>query len=382
MKLVVERDALNTAINTVYRTSRGVGDNPLLRNILLTPAGGTLGIAATNMNMRADATIPAEVDRAPALTVQGEALAQIVATLPQGSQVTMAWVDENFVTVQCAGSRYRLLALPPMNFPTFEQKEEATDFTMRGEDLAGALSAVQNFISRDETRLFLTGVCIQKENRRHEAFGNSTQDRLSFVSTTRFEFGRVVLSLPESADGMPQIIVPRAAVEEIIRQCDDVKDDVLLSVSSRLIRVTTRRHSFVSKLIDATFPDFYNGFPAQNTNRARVDTKNLMSALSRITSIGDLRRTQIVVGPGQFCITAIGKNGAEAEEIVEIDYEGQEAEINLGISAKSMLSVLGSIDSDICEIRMGDAKQPILLNPVKKGEIDYDRTYLTMQLDE
>jgi len=60
--------------------------------------------------------------------------------------------------------------------------------------------------------------------------------------------------LPQGAEGLPGVIIPRKTIAEIRRLIDGLDSDVAISVSEAKIRFTTGSAVLTSKLIDGTFP--------------------------------------------------------------------------------------------------------------------------------
>ena len=93
------------------------------------------------------------------------------------------------------------------------------------------------------------------------------------------------LDLPDGADGMPGVIVPRKTVQEVRRLLEDADEDVEVSVSEGKIRFRLGRAVLTSKLIDGAFPDYERVIPRGNTRVMSVENKRFAEAVDRVATI-------------------------------------------------------------------------------------------------
>ena len=103
-------------------------------------------------------------------------------------------------------------------------------------------------ISTEETRYYLNGVYM------HAATGPDGPV-LRCVATDGHRLARIDAPLPEGAEGLPGVIVPRKTVGELRKLLDDDEATIAVSVSETKVRFATPEVTLTSKVIDGTFPD-------------------------------------------------------------------------------------------------------------------------------
>lgn len=383
MKMTVERDAFSAAIDATYRAARNGPDIPVLKNILLTPFDDAIEVQATNLSMSACATVPAEIDGGgEGITVMGEALDRIVGLFPLGSQVTIEWADDQpGAHITCGRSRYRLHTLPASDFPEFAAQEDAVRFTLPAKDLADALSRAQFAMETHKGgRIYLRGIYMHVDDSTHPAFGGSKKKHLLFVATNGGEFARIALPMPVGADKAPGIIIPDDAVDHIIRHCRQTEGDVTLSVSNKLLGIETSHISFVTKLVDGTYPDFKRPIEQQYDGIVRLDCKVLLQALARMTTLGKpIASATFNSDPCELRLVAHSHERGDADEAIEIEWAGEETDF--GVKIAGLENCVKSANADVCALHISREGKMTLMHPVRNGEVDYSATFMSMKLE-
>lgn len=386
MKITVERDPFAHAISAAMHAADRSALIPVLKNLLLQPNGETLGIAGTNMGMRLETGIPAEVDgdsAKGAISVLGEALVGVVSRFPSGRQISMEWNEPSAGAVlTCGRSRYKLLALPADEYPVLSVPEDGvTRFAIPAKELAHALDVVRFAIGNDPSRPFLNGVYMHHGNDEHPAFGAVKEARFIFIATTAFEFARVSMPVPVDSKDAPPVILPGESIPEIVRLAKDFSGDIAITVSKNLVRFSDGKSALTTKLIDYTYPTYQKAIPSEGYEiEVRVDAEQLAQALARLRMMGESKitpRTIAELTSGELRLSFTNPDSGNAEEVLEVEYEG--TPFSTGIRARGILSVLESMGADVCLIRISrKAHAPILFNAVRGPVVEWTRTFLSM----
>src|SRR3546814_14979114 len=94
MKLTIERAALLKSLGHVQSVVERRNTIPILSNVLMRVAGGTLSLTATGMDLEIVETVPVDVVREGAVTAPDHTLYDIARQLPDGSQFELDWTGE------------------------------------------------------------------------------------------------------------------------------------------------------------------------------------------------------------------------------------------------------------------------------------------------
>lgn len=384
MKVIVEREAFSAAIGGAMRAAGKGNTIPILNNVLLKPNGRALAIAGTNMDIQFETEVAAEIsgDSANgATTVLGDALVGIVARMPKGAQLTLEWEEGTArgLSIRAGKSRYKLHTLPVGGFPELPAPKEPVRFVMPAKTLHRALAATRFAITKDKTRYYLAGIYWHHANDEHVAFGGRKQSRMVFVATSGFELARFTVDVPHGSQDMPAVILPELAITEIVRLLADAEGDVSVSSSAGRVSFEHGDNLFTTKLIDGTFPDYARAIPSDNDKTALVETQSLTDALLRLNVLTGKGGTKLDLSPGQFKLSIINPDAGDADETIEVEYDGEP--LTIGIRGGGVLAVLDAMQAENCQIHFAGASSPIIFHPMGGAIPDYTRTFVTMPMN-
>ena len=105
---------------------------------------------------------------------------------------------------------------------------------------------------------------------------------LRAVATDGHRLARVETPAPEGSVGMPGIIAPRKAVNEVQKLLEDLTQDVAIEISTAKARFQFGDVVLTTKLIDGTFPDYARVIPTGNDKRLVVDKEPFQKAVDRV----------------------------------------------------------------------------------------------------
>lgn len=356
MKLTIERAALLKSLTHVQSVVERRNTIPILSNVKLAgDAGGGLSLNATDMDLDIVETVPAEVSRAGATTAPAHTLYDIVRKLPEGSQVELeASPEDGQLTLRSGRSKFSLATLPVEDFPVVSGGDFANTFTLEAETLRALIDSTRFAISTEETRYYLNGIYLHAV----QVDGRSV---LRAVATDGHRLARMEVPLPDGAEGMPGVIVPRKTVGELRKLIDETAMEVTVSLSEKKIRFAFDDAVLTSKLIDGTFPDYERVIPTDNDKVMEIDGKLLAQAADRVSAISTekSRAVKLTLEPGTLTLSASSPENGSAVEEVEAHYDGGPMEI--GFNSRYLLDILGQIEGDTVRFAMNDGASPTVI---------------------
>ena len=158
------------------------------------------------------------------------------------------------------------------------------------------------------------------------------------------------------------LIVPRKAVIELAKLASTADEEVCLSFSSSHFRATGHRFRFTSVLIDGKFPDYERVVPQGGDHVVRADRKRLREILGRaaILSSEQYRGVRLRLTQGQIEVMANNAEQEEAQELMDVEFVGEDG-FEIGFNVGYLLDVLGTIETEMVEIRLGDNNRSALI---------------------
>lgn len=363
MKLTIERAALVTSLAHVHGIVERRTTIPILSNVRLEASDGKLAITATDMDLAVVEAVPAAAATGGAITAPAHLLHDIVRKLPEGAAIEIETSGDDHIAL-CAGqARFSLPALPADEFPVMAEGTFSHDFSLPAAALCRLIDKTRFAISTEETRYYLNGIYL------HAASGDDGP-ALRAVATDGHRLARVDAPLPEGADGMPGVIVPRKAVAEVRKLIEDHDGEVAVSVSETKIRFAFGDVVLISKLIDGTFPDYARVIPGDNDKVLEIDGKLFTDAVDRVATISTekTRSIKLNLTKGRLVVSANSPDSASATEELAVAYDAPDLQI--GFNARYLLDMASEIDGESLRMIMNDAVSPtVMRDPADSGAL-------------
>lgn len=354
MKLSIERAALLRSLNHVYSVVERKTTIPILSNVLLKAENDVLSLTTTDMDLEISESVAATVQSAGSTTAPAHTLYDIVRKLQEDSMVELELNAESTqMTVTAGRSRFKLSCLPTADFPEIGAGELPTQITLPAADMRALIDRTRFAMSTEETRYYLNGIYL------HEA-DNEGVKVLRAVATDGHRLARFEMPLPEGAQGMEGIIIPRKAINELRKLIDDAADTITIHLSLSKIRFSFDHVVLTSKLIDGTFPDYQRVIPEGNNKIVEVDPKMFTSAIDRVSTISDgkSRAVKITLHGKQMTISASSPEAGSATEELEVNGD---TEIEIGFNAKYLLDITSQIEGEGCRLSLNDSASPTII---------------------
>lgn len=356
MRVTVERAALLRSLGHVHRVVERRNTIPILSNVLIGASDDAIRVVATDLDIQFTSLVPAEVEVPGAFTVPAKTLTDLAKRMPAGARITFEQATESGqVTVKAGRSRASLFSLPASDFPNLTDGEFPDSFEIVAEDFGGLLAKTAFAISTEETRYYLNGTYLVA----HEVAGVRT---LRGVATDGHRLARVDTTKAIGLDrDFAGVIVPRKSVSEVIRLCEGIgKGTVSVAVSRSKLRLTAGDTTFVTKLIDGTFPDYERVIPAANPRFARIAVTDLSQALERLKTLASEDQHAVIFMFEENTLRLELRSPDNGTISDEVDAEYANDPLTIGFSAEYVLDQLRGIDTDTVVIRLGDPGSPAL----------------------
>ncbi|WP_424361056.1 DNA polymerase III subunit beta [Methylocystis parvus] len=355
MKVTIERAALLRALGHVHRVVERRTTIPILANVLIDARDGALTLKATDLDLEITEKTAAEVGQAGATTLPAHTLYDIVRKLPEGAQVSLDESGETGqLTLRSGRSRFNLSTLPESDFPDVTSGEFSHKFSLPPADLKRLIEKTQFAISTEETRYYLNGIYVH-------AMEVDGQLMLRAVATDGHRLARLELPAPEGCSGMPGVILPRKAVQEVQKLIEDAQGEVLVELSTNKMRFSFGDALLTTKLIDGTFPDYARVIPANNDKRLTVERDVFAKAVDRVSTISSERgrAVKLALTPGKLVLSVTNPDQGSAVEELEADYDGEP--LDVGFNARYLLDITQQLDSDTALFKLADPGSPTLI---------------------
>ena len=370
MKFIIERATLLKTLSHVQSIVEKRNTIPVLSNVRLEVMPDSISFKATDMDTEITEITDAKIVEMGATTAPAHMLYDIVRKLNDGSEVEIAFPDEKGqLSIASGRSKFSLPTIAVEDFPVISGDELPINFSMSSEDLKDVIDRTQFAASTEETRYYLNGLYI------HAKTEGETRV-LRVVATDGHRLACVEAPLPEGAEKMSGVIIPRKTVAEIRKLLDDSESQsVGLSLSENKIRFCLKDITLTSKLIDGTYPDYERVIPTGNDKILEVSAKGLSTAVDRVSVVAERTRAiKMITSKNHLVITTSSPDLGSALEELEANYEADALEV--GYNFRYLLDILGVIRGDNVQMTFSDASSPSIVRDVS----DLSAIYVLMPM--
>jgi len=359
MHLNIQKSILFKALNHIQGVVEKRNTIPILSNVLLTATNQKLSLTATDLDIEIVEIVEAEILKEGAITVPAHTLYEIVRKLPDTTHINLEHDETNDrINVIAHKSNFTLPCLPRDDFPLMTTTDDGTDFTMSTADLRLILDKNKISIAQEDTRYYLGGIYFHHVPETENASGVG---QICGVATDGHRLSKVALIAPQNTTDMPDVIIPRKTVHELIKLLDDVQSDVEINVTETKIRFFSNTIQLTSKLIDGNFPKYQAVIPKDNNILIKINTKEFINAIDRVATVS-MDKVKIVkfqITAGKIILNVESPELGSAIEEIDVDYDGDT--LNLGFNARYMLDILAQIDTAHCFLKLGKSDTPLMI---------------------
>jgi DNA polymerase-3 subunit beta len=360
MQLVkATRDALLRPLQVVSGIVERRQTLPILANVLVRKDDDRVAFTATDLEIQIQTTadIGAGKDNAAA-TVSARKLVDILRALPEADvQLSLA---ARKLTVQSGRSRFNLQTLPAEEFPTVAQAEFGADFTLPAATLKYLLSMVHFAMAAQDIRYYLNGMLLVVD-------GNLVRA----VATDGHRLALADVQKEGEATRKIEAIIPRKTILELARLLPDTEAPVRVQMAANQVKFTFDSIELISKLVEGKFPDYTKVIPTGNTRIFKVRREELMAALSRaaILTTDKFKGVRCVLAPGSLKITSTNADQEDAQEELEIGYDGDG--LDIGFNVNYLLDVLANLKNEEVRFALGDTLGSALITMPESEKFKY-----------
>ena len=366
MKIKVSQEKFSKALNNVSRVAVGKVTLPILNNVLIRVHNKKVSLTTTNLDMAVVDFLPVSSSEDGVITVPAKLLAEFISNLPKGENIELTTKD-NKVTITAGKYSSTINGSAADDFPELPEinEKQAVIYKMSIEDFKTSISQVTIASSNDLTRPALTGV-----------YFNTNDNNLAIAATDGYRLAeKKIISKVESE---VKAIVPTTSLQEVLRAISDDMDEVEISFNEDLVRFRLGEIEIISKLIDASFPDYTKLIPKDNNIKVTLDRDELV----RVTKLAALFAKNVggsiiceTQAPDTFSVKSIASEFGENASTLEVTTK-KNGKVNL--NSRFLLDALNAIEEKEIEFEFSDRVAPILLKNKKSDKY----THIIMPLNQ
>ena len=331
---------------------------PILSNMIITAQDGNLKLCSTNLDIYCSDKVSAEVFSSGEISVSANTFHEIVKRLPNGSDLHATLDEEgSSLILKCGRSKFNLTTMKTDDFPTIADSDLDTNFVLSATELIRMIDKTKFAISNEETRYYLNGIFFHKTQK-------NSIDILRAVATDGHRLAQYDIPLPQGAEEMRGLIIPKKTILELRRVLEDANGDINISLNDNKIKFSFNDLTIISKVIDGTFPDYTKVIPKNNNKIFATNSNELKSAIDRVSAVSiseemKSKAIKLLIESNKLLLSVESLSKGSANEEVDINYNEEKVEI--GFNSRYLVDICNEIDGDEVIIHILDSISPAII---------------------
>jgi DNA polymerase-3 subunit beta len=362
MRFACDRSTLVEKLNILARGVSTRSALPVLSGVLLQARESRLDLFSTDMELSIKATIATTVEAEGEAVVPARLFADVVKNMA-GDDVRVE-SSESVVKVTSGNAVFTLNSWLASDFPQTSAFDMEQAFTVGADPFLETLEKVSRAASRDETRPILTGVLV--------TIGGG---KLKMVATDSYRLAVKETPLAGGPAEETQAIVPVKALGEVQRL------GAALEGGELRVALTDNQALFevgdvwiATRLIDGQFPNYRQLVPETFDHSVEMDRDDLLGVTRRVSLMAQKNAPlRLQFAGGTLTIRAVTQDVGQAEEAIEVPFEGEAFEI--GFNPGFLIDGLDGVSGDTATLKF--------INPLRPGLVtgsDESFFYLIMPI--
>ena len=331
---------------------------PILSNIIITAKDNNLTLSSTNLDIFCSDKLNAEVLSSGEISVSAVTFYEIIKRLPNGSEIQATFDDESSsLILKCGRSKFNLTTMQTEDFPTISDSGLTTKFILSASELIRMIDKTKFAISNEETRYYLNGIFLHKTQK-------NSIDILRAVATDGHRLAQYDIPLPQGAEEMTGLIIPKKTILELRRILDDASGDINIQLNENKIKFSFSELNIISKVIDGTFPDYTKVIPQNNDKTFTTNNAELKSAVDRVSAVAINEETKskaikLSIESNKLLLSVDSSSKGSANEEIDLDYNKERVEI--GFNSRYLVDICNEIDGEEVSINLLDSISPAII---------------------
>jgi DNA polymerase-3 subunit beta len=369
MQFVVSKQNLQKELGFVQGVVEKKNTIPVLSNILIESVGeNTIRLTGTDLDVTIRCDMDAEDISTPgSICVQARKLFEMARLLPD-APVTFKKEDNDWVTVTCDKTRFKMVGVAKDAFPEVPSSKSAPTKI--------SASVIKVFIDR-------TIFAITQEESRYTLSGAKfilDDTGAKMVTTDGHRLAYVEKKGVANGSDPIDTLIPRKTLAELTKLTAGYEGDISLGMDGNHIFFEVGPRLLISRMLYGQFPNYDMVMPKNNDKSITFDGALLNQAIRRVALMSDERSHAIRfhLAANELVISSQNAEEGEASETVQTDYTGED--VDIGFNAQYLQDFLNVVGDGAVAFEFKDGNSQAQLRPAEGGEYDYKYVVMPMRI--
>ncbi|MGI6198983.1 MAG: DNA polymerase III subunit beta [Candidatus Cloacimonadaceae bacterium] len=366
MRLTIEKKDIQPYIQHLSTVVGSKNTSPIMLNYLIDVDAETnnVTIKASDLELHVIVTFKATVIESGTVAVSAKHFNEIIAAMPDG--LIEFWKNEELLMIQGNKIDFKILSADPSLYPILTEPEAHQINTINAELFMRMVRKTSFAVSLEVQRAILTGVCWKIYKDRHLMAATDgrkvSEITIKAIESSDLEMKNATVEPGGDNEDYVEKVIPVKTLNFLQLIYNSNIKDLGISFSDSQIVFFYGNFVIISNVFDAKYPDYSKAFLVDLPNRLEVKVKDLLETLRRVSLVApdDVYRVKFEIDNNQFEVSSYDRETGDAKEYVQnYVYHGEPT--NISFNFKYMVSILDALDTEKVVIRLGTAREPMIV---------------------
>ncbi|MFA6519344.1 MAG: DNA polymerase III subunit beta [Candidatus Paceibacterota bacterium] len=366
MNISIEKKEFSEAVHIASRfAERKSGTLPVLSSILILAGDDGIKMRATNLETGIDLKIKGEVKSNGVVAIPAVVLQQIASSLTQEGNITLEHTGD-IVSLVSGTGKSSIKTVPYDDFPSIPFPENPKNrIVLPGVLLRTLFTTVASCASTSTVRPELSSIYLSIEG-----------GVLTAVATDSFRLAEKKIPLSNKGT-QGKFLIPAKNAMEIAQALPD--DDIIMSFDEHQCAFVGNTGMLVSRLTNATYPDYRQIIPKESIVEAVVLRKDFETALKRTTVFSDaFQKVRVSFDPKKKTLSLFAKNTDIGESTETLPAQISGSDLDISFNHRYLSAVLALTSAESISILAAGIGRPLII----KGVGDTSLLYLVSPMNQ
>ena len=363
MKFTINNQDLNNALKTLTKVVPTRTTLPVLSSVLFSSDGESLSLRSTNLEVSIEYNLKAEIKEPVSIAIPISKIFSITSSL--GEETLSFSIKENEkIEIKTEFGEYKIVGLSAADFPEKTDIKTTEKIEFVSTELENLIDYTINSTSTEDLKPSLQGVCLSTDETKTE-FVSTDGHRLSKITTNKNNQISKKTIIPTK---FFKLLLPFLKETE---KTDLIVEENHAHVFLKGIKISTR-------LIKDNYPDYEKVIPKDNDKELKVQTKDLIESLKRVSVFSNKKTKQATLSIQNNLIeikTEDVETATSAKEKVSCQYSNED--IVVAFNSEYLKEILEKTSTEETTILL---KNPLSAALILPGEAPKNKISLLMPI--
>ena len=338
MKFVINREKILGPLSRVCKVIEQHPTIPLLSHCYMRAEGGALTLTGSRIEVEVSETIKDVETDDFCITFPANSAQKFCNRLPEGVDLVFEQAGEDELLINIEGgvggpdaNNFRTKLLDASSFPRIASGEWTGEFQVSRSELSELLNKISFAMATNESRFYLNAMMLEISDK-----------TLRGVATDAHRLATCVIETVTDIGETCRVIVPNKTINDLRKLLPELVSTITVRLSPKHISISTPQVQFISKLLEAQYPDWRAVIPANLTRSFESDYAQIESAFMRANIIAESANVAIgaLLDIGERSIKLHTESASMLQSIgssmlqqvnatIPTDYDGERFTINV-----------------------------------------------------